>query len=154
MEKTYFVKNLNDLSGVAREIIGMLLESEKESRVVLFHGEMGAGKTTLIREMCEAAGVEDTVTSPTFAIVNEYATTDNQPIYHFDFYRIESLREVYDLGYEEYFFSGNLCLVEWPSKIDPIIDEIRKSDGVCEISIEVDERENRIIEFSHFGENA
>ena len=84
--------------------------------VVVFRGEMGAGKTTLIREIVAALGSTDTVTSPTFAIVNQYRGTNDRPIYHFDFYRIEDVREAYDFGYEEYFYSGELCLVEWPRK--------------------------------------
>jgi tRNA threonylcarbamoyladenosine biosynthesis protein TsaE len=89
--------------------------------VVAFYGEMGAGKTTLIREICARSGVRDTVTSPTFALVNQYRAGNGSPIYHFDFYRIDRVEEAFDLGYEEYFFSGNLCLVEWPEKVEHLL---------------------------------
>ena len=82
---------------------------------------MAAGKTTFIKAFCEVLGVEDVVSSPTFSIVNEYHASD-EVIYHFDFYRINNLREVYDMGYEEYFFSGHRCFVEWPEKIEGIIN--------------------------------
>lgn len=83
---------------------------------------MGAGKTTLIKSICKILGVTETVTSPTFSIVNEYRDARDQPVYHFDFYRIRFLHEAYDIGYENYFFSGHLCLVEWPEKIEPLLD--------------------------------
>ena len=89
--------------------------------VVAFFGAMGAGKTTLIREICTQLGVADNVTSPTFALVNHYRSGRGDNIFHFDFYRIEKLDEVYDLGYDEYFDSGALCLVEWPEKIEPLL---------------------------------
>lgn len=89
--------------------------------VVAFRGPMGAGKTTLIREIVARLGSEDTVTSPTFAIVNQYAATDGRPVYHFDFYRLERPDEAYDFGYEEYFYSGDLCLIEWPEKIEGLL---------------------------------
>lgn len=145
MNKIFVAKSLSDLSDVAEEIVECLTSDDRNPNVVLFYGEMGAGKTTLIREICEAAGVEDTVTSPTFAIVNEYASGQEKPIFHFDFYRIDSLREVYDLGYEEYFFSGDLCLVEWPSKIEEIIDSIELDTPLTRIKIDVNEKEHRII---------
>lgn len=89
--------------------------------VVAFFGAMGAGKTTLIREICTQLGVADNVTSPTFALVNHYRSGRGDNIFHFDFYRIEKLDEAYDLGYDEYFDSGALCLVEWPEKIEPLL---------------------------------
>ncbi len=91
--------------------------------IVAFWGEMGAGKTTLIRVLCDRLGVTDTVTSPTFALVNEYHTEAGTPIYHFDFYRINRIEEVFDFGYEEYFYSGDLCLIEWPEKIEGLLPE-------------------------------
>ena len=94
-----------------------ILESLDGRSVVAFRGEMGAGKTTLIRAICDALGVTDTVTSPTFAIVNEYRGEGIPPVYHFDFYRIDRIEEAFDFGYEEYFYGGDLCLVEWPEKI-------------------------------------
>ena len=112
------IDSLSELSDVAREII----DSLEGRTVVLFRGEMGAGKTTLISRIVEELGAEDNVTSPTFAIVNQYEGTECR-IYHFDFYRIERLEEAYDFGYEEYFYSGDLCLVEWPEKIEPLLPE-------------------------------
>ena len=91
--------------------------------VVAFFGPMGAGKTTLIREICAQMGVTDTVTSPTFALINQYNTEDGRPIYHFDFYRINRPEEAFDLGYEEYFYGGDLCLVEWPEKVENLLPD-------------------------------
>lgn len=108
-----------ELSQVAEAI----LAAAGQRTVVVFRGEMGAGKTTLIRKIVAAMGSADTVTSPTFAIVNQYRSTENRPIYHFDFYRLEDIREAYDFGYEEYFYSGELCLVEWPEKIEQLLPE-------------------------------
>ncbi len=111
------IKDLSDLPAAAKQLLPII----EGRRVVALYGEMGAGKTTLISALLRALGSEDEVTSPTFALVNEYRTGEDHPIYHFDFYRIENLSEAYDLGYEEYFFSGNLCLVEWPEKIAPLL---------------------------------
>ena len=94
-----------------------------ENKVFAFYGKMGAGKTTFAKAICESLGVEDVITSPTFAIVNEYTDGKRRPIYHFDFYRIKKLEEVYDMGYEDYFYSGNLCLLEWPELIEDILPE-------------------------------
>ena len=88
-----------------------------------FYGEMGAGKTTFIKAICEELGVEDVITSPTFAIVNEYSLADGDCIYHFDFYRIKKLEEVYDMGFEDYFYSGALCFIEWPELIEEVLPE-------------------------------
>ena len=93
------------------------------SNVFAFYGKMGAGKTTFIKAICEEQGVDDVITSPTFAIVNEYTDIDGDPIYHFDFYRIKKLEEVYDMGYEDYFDSGYLCLLEWPELIEELLPE-------------------------------
>ncbi|SFC02092.1 tRNA threonylcarbamoyladenosine biosynthesis protein TsaE [Parapedobacter composti] len=93
-----------------------VLAAAGERRVFLFYGEMGAGKTTFIKAICKELGVTDAVSSPTFAIVNEYVSPHG-PVYHFDFYRIKSEQEAMDMGYEEYFYSGRYCLVEWPEKI-------------------------------------
>lgn len=100
----------------AREFINML----GERRVVAFYGAMGAGKTTFIRALCQELGVEETVTSPTFAIVNEYGITGGS-IFHFDFYRIRRLEEAYDMGFEDYLYSGHLCLIEWPELIEELL---------------------------------
>ncbi len=111
------IKNLTDLQKAAKKLLPII----QNQGVVALQGEMGAGKTTLISALLKEAGSTDEVTSPTFALVNEYRTAADRPVYHFDFYRIEDLREAYDLGYEEYFFSGHLCLVEWPEKIEPLL---------------------------------
>ena len=100
-----------------------LLELINDNNIICFHGEMGVGKTTFIKEICKKLGVEDTVSSPTFSIINEYLTENNESVYHFDFYRIEKEEEAFDIGYEEYFYQGNLCLIEWPEKISSIIPE-------------------------------
>lgn len=93
--------------------------------IVAFEGEMGAGKTTLIRALCAAMGVGDEVSSPTFALVNEYRDADNQPLYHFDFYRIETSEEALRMGAAEYFDSGYLCLIEWPGRIETLLPSPR-----------------------------
>ncbi len=116
-----------------REVAEALLESLNGRTVVALRGEMGAGKTTLIRAVAEAMGVEDQVTSPTFALVNQYEGAGGERLFHFDFYRIDDVREAYDLGYEEYFYSGDLCFVEWPEKIEALLPE-----EVVEVRITVD----------------
>ena len=94
-----------------------------ENTVFAFYGKMGAGKTTFIKAVCEQLGVDDTVTSPTFAIVNEYEAAGGRPIYHFDFYRIKKVSEAYDMGCEEYFYSGHPCFIEWPELIEEVLPE-------------------------------
>ena len=116
---TLHIDSLNELPEVADAVI----EALDGRSVVVFRGEMGAGKTTLIREILARLGSEDNVTSPTFAIVNQYTTADCRPVYHFDFYRIDRIEEAYDFGYEEYFYSGDLCLVEWPEKIEALVPD-------------------------------
>ena len=98
-----------------------LLELINDKTIVCFYAEMGVGKTTLIKEICKKLGVEDVLSSPTFSIINEYLTDNDESVYHFDFYRIEKEEEAFDIGYEEYFYQGNLCLIEWPEKISSII---------------------------------
>ena len=105
-----------------KEAAKRFVEEMGERRVFAFYGKMGAGKTTFIKAVCEVLGVKDVITSPTFAIVNEYTTGENS-IYHFDFYRIKKLEEVYDMGYEEYFYSGALCFIEWPELIEELLPE-------------------------------
>lgn len=117
--RTIHITTQEELPQVAEAVIRAL----GRRTVVAFRGEMGAGKTTLIREIAAELGATDTVTSPTFALVNQYKGRGNRPIYHFDFYRINDLREAFDLGYEEYFYSGDICLVEWPEKIEPLLPE-------------------------------
>ena len=100
-----------------------LLELINDKTIVCFYGAMGVGKTTFIKEICKKLGVVDVVSSPTFSIINEYLTENDESVYHFDFYRIEKEEEAFDIGYEEYFYQGNLCLIEWPEKISSIIPE-------------------------------
>ncbi|PYF75776.1 tRNA (adenosine(37)-N6)-threonylcarbamoyltransferase complex ATPase subunit type 1 TsaE [Pedobacter nutrimenti] len=106
-----------------KEAAQKLLTFASGEKIFLFEGEMGAGKTTFIKEICKALGVIDVVSSPTFSIVNEYHTDHQDIVYHFDFYRLKNLREAYDIGYEEYFFSDQFCLIEWPEKIEELIPE-------------------------------
>ena len=128
------IENLDNIRAAAREFI----QHMGEARVFAFYGKMGAGKTTFVKAICEELGVEDVITSPTFAIINEYSidnhdiqrsTFNVQRIYHFDFYRIKKLEEVYDMGYEDYFYSGALCFIEWPELIEEILpdDAVRVS---------------------------
>lgn len=130
------IEHIHDIARQFIEIIG-------DSRVLAFYGKMGAGKTTFIKALCEVLGVEDVITSPTFAIVNEYTNGEGNPIYHFDFYRIKRLEEVYDMGYEDYFYSGNLCLMEWPELIEEILP-----DDALRITISEDEDGTRTIDVS------
>lgn len=114
------VNNIDELGSAARQ----MLEALHGRSVWAFYGKMGAGKTTFIKSICKELGVNDPVNSPTFAIVNEYlAEKSGEPIYHFDFYRIKNLSEAYDMGAEDYFYSGNLCLIEWPEMIEKILPE-------------------------------
>ncbi len=112
------IKNQNNIHEAAR----LFVEQMGDSRVFAFYGRMGAGKTTFIKAICEVLDVEDVITSPTFAIINEYESPDTT-IYHFDFYRIKKLEEVYDMGYEDYFYSGGLCFIEWPELIEELLPE-------------------------------
>jgi len=111
------IEHLENIRESAREFISQM----GDAKVFAFYGQMGAGKTTFIKAVCEELGVSDVITSPTFAIVNEY--TASVPIYHFDFYRIKKLEEVYDMGYEDYFYSGALCFIEWPELIEELLPE-------------------------------
>ena len=121
------IQNLEHINEAAKTFI----EHIGNSRVFAFYGSMGAGKTTFIKAICEELGVDDVITSPTFAIVNEYTShssllTPHSSIFHFDFYRIKKVEEVYDMGYEEYFYSGCLCLIEWPELIEDLLPENAK----------------------------
>ena len=97
------------------------VEAMGNNTVFAFRGEMGAGKTTFIKAICEKLGIEDTINSPTFAIVNEYRSNSGELVYHFDFYRINKIEEVFDFGYEDYFYSGSICFIEWPEKIESLL---------------------------------
>jgi len=115
------IQSLADLPRAAREFLDAL---SPEDRIIAFHAPMGAGKTTFTTALCQALGVrEDAVSSPTFAIVNEYRTGAGDPLYHFDFYRIERLEEALDIGLYDYLDSGALCLIEWPENIEPLLPE-------------------------------
>ena len=113
---------INDLEHI-REAARQFIDAMGDQHVFAFYGHMGAGKTTFIKAICEELGVDDVVTSPTFAIVNEYTAADGIPIYHFDFYRIKKLEEVYDMGYEDYFYGGGLCFIEWPEMMEELLPE-------------------------------
>jgi tRNA threonylcarbamoyladenosine biosynthesis protein TsaE len=113
---------INDLEHI-REAARQFINAMGDQHVFAFYGHMGAGKTTFIKAICEELGVDDVVTSPTFAIVNEYTAADGIPIYHFDFYRIKKLEEVYDMGYEDYFYGDGLCFIEWPEMMEELLPE-------------------------------
>ena len=151
------IEKIEDLASAARKFV----DEMGENRVFAFYGKMGAGKTTFIKAICEAMGVEDVVTSPTFAIVNEYITpqpplggeTDSKEfpqefplkgvrgsVYHFDFYRIKSLKEAYDIGCEEYFYSGCPCFIEWPELVEELLPE-----DTVDVRIEVSEDGTRTV---------
>ena len=119
MSKTLFAENLEQLNSIAKQILDYTSTHKKFA----FYGEMGVGKTSLIKALSLHLGVLDAVSSPTFSIVNEYQADENTKIYHFDFYRIEDEKEAYDMGYEEYFFSNAYCFIEWPEKIPNLIEE-------------------------------
>ena len=126
-----------------REAAKTFIQNMGSGRVYAFYGKMGAGKTTFIKALCEELGVEDVITSPTFAIVNEYRSeTTGQLIYHFDFYRIKKIEEVYDMGYEDYFYSGALCFLEWPE----LMEELLPDDAV-KVTISQQEDGSRRLEW-------
>jgi tRNA threonylcarbamoyladenosine biosynthesis protein TsaE len=132
------IKDLAHIDEAAKEFI----KNMGKGNVFAFYGKMGAGKTTFIKALCEALGVEDVITSPTFAIVNEYTDGNGEPIYHFDFYRIKKLEEVFDMGYEDYIDSGHLCLMEWPELIEDILPE-----DATKVTITVNEDGSRTLKF-------
>lgn len=114
------ISSIDNINAAAQKFV----DDMGDGKVFAFYGKMGAGKTTFIKAICECLGVEDTVTSPTFAIVNEYQSDKvNYPIYHFDFYRIKKLEEVYDMGYEDYFYGGGISFIEWPELIEELLPE-------------------------------
>lgn len=115
----YLVSSENQLP----ELAGKLLSKYPQARIFAFYGELGAGKTTFIKTLCNHLKVGDNVASPSFALIYEYRTSEGIPVYHFDFYRIKNLEEVYDLGYEDYFFSGGYCFIEWPELVENLLPE-------------------------------
>ncbi|NTE05306.1 tRNA (adenosine(37)-N6)-threonylcarbamoyltransferase complex ATPase subunit type 1 TsaE [Agrobacterium tumefaciens] len=132
------VNNLSDLPSVAAQ----LLAFAGEDKIFIFDGDMGAGKTTFIKTFCQVLGVLDVVSSPTYSIVNEYESADGA-VYHFDFYRIKDIQEAYDLGYEEYFYSGRICLIEWPERVAELLP-----DHLIKIEITIVDENRRVFNFS------
>ncbi|EEX54300.1 tRNA (adenosine(37)-N6)-threonylcarbamoyltransferase complex ATPase subunit type 1 TsaE [Hoylesella loescheii] len=136
---TLTITSLAQIHNVAKQFI----DNIGTGKVFAFYGKMGSGKTTFIKAICEELGVTDVITSPTFAIVNEYHSEQtSKPIFHFDFYRIKKLEEVYDMGYEDYFYSGSLCFLEWPE----LIEEILPAD-VVKVKIEEQADGSRTVTF-------
>ena len=131
------IQNIETIREAAREFINHI----GEHRVFAFYGSMGAGKTTFIKAVCEEMGVDDVITSPTFAIVNEYSYAEGS-LFHFDFYRIKRLEEVYDMGYEDYFYSGALCFIEWPELIESLLP-----DDAVRVRIEEQADGSRLVTF-------
>ena len=123
-----------------------LLAAFGDRRVVAFFGDMGVGKTTLIKAICDRLGVTDATSSPSFGLINEYSSDDGLTVYHFDFYRIRTLEEVYDLGYEEYLFSGHYCFIEWPEKVESLLPE-----DTVRVYIRLGENDERSLEMQTGG---
>ncbi|PKQ64693.1 tRNA (adenosine(37)-N6)-threonylcarbamoyltransferase complex ATPase subunit type 1 TsaE [Labilibaculum manganireducens] len=111
------INSLKEINAAAKEFLSIV----GKKRVFALYGAMGVGKTTFVKAICDEMGVEDTINSPTFSIVNEYHTPKDDIIYHFDFYRIEDVKEAYDFGYEDYFYGNAMCFIEWPEKIESIL---------------------------------
>ncbi len=134
-----FIKDKRHLSLAAKQ----LLEQSGDKKIFAFYGSMGAGKTTIIKAICESLGAVDLVSSPTFTLVNEYKTSGGKSIFHIDFYRIKKQEEVYDFGIEEYLTGDSYCFMEWPELIEEILPE-----ETVRVRISVDEREHRILSLS------
>ena len=132
------IDSLDHIHEAAREFIAAM----GDNTVFAMYGKMGAGKTTFIKAVCECLGVEDVINSPTFAIVNEYRSDSGELIYHFDFYRIKKLEEVYDMGYEDYFYSGALCFIEWPELVEELLP-----GNTVKVTIEENEDGSRTVSF-------
>lgn len=130
------IKTVHGLEKAASKLIGHF----PGQRIFAFYGKMGAGKTTFIQSICKVLETNDNITSPTFALINEYKTEADDSIFHFDFYRIKSLEEAFDLGYEDYFYSGSYCLIEWPELVEPLLPQ-----EYVEVKIEADEGGKRQI---------
>jgi tRNA threonylcarbamoyladenosine biosynthesis protein TsaE len=135
-----FQTEIKDISAL-QETAKQLLNYFPEDRIFALYGGMGAGKTTFIKAICHELGSADYVTSPTFALINEYTTNEGAVIYHFDFYRIKKLEEAFDLGYEDYIYSGNYCFIEWPEMIESLLPE-----GIIQVKIGETGSGSRIIE--------
>ena len=135
---TIIIQSIDTIGEAAQEFIAQM----GDNKIFAFYGSMGAGKTTFVKALCDAMGVTDTVNSPTFAIVNEYDTPSGRPIYHFDFYRIKRLAEVYDMGYEDYFYSRGLCFIEWPELIEELLPE-----ETVKVTIEEQSDGTRLVSF-------
>ena len=131
---------IKDLAGL-KDTAEQLLSHFPEDRIFAFYGTMGSGKTTFIKALCRELGSQDNITSPTFALINEYSTNNGSVIYHFDFYRIKKLEEAYDLGYEDYIYSGNYCFIEWPEMIQTLLPT-----GIVEVKISEAENGSRVFE--------
>ena len=129
--------SLDQIEQVAQKII-----AEKPNKVILFHGEMGVGKTTLIKQLCKYLGVQGATSSPTFSLVNEYEAANNQIVYHFDFYRLNKETEALDMGIDDYLYSGNWCFIEWAEKIPNLIPD---SHSVITISLLSDGKRDLIL---------
>src|SRR5574344_2765261 len=131
------IEKLDNIREAAKQFIANI----GDSTVFAFYGNMGAGKTTFVKAVCEELGVDDVITSPTFSIVNEYRSEQTgELIYHFDFYRVKKIEEVYDMGFEDYFYSGALCFIEWPE----LVEELLPMDAV-KVCIEVADDESRTV---------
>ena len=137
-EATIIIQSIDTIGEAAQEFIAQM----DDNKIFAFYGSMGAGKTTFVKALCEAMGVTDTVNSPTFAIVNEYDTPSGRPIYHFDFYRIKRLAEVYDMGYEDYFYGCGFCFIEWPELVEDLLPE-----GTVKVTIEEQTDGTRVVSF-------
>ena len=137
--KTISASSVSELKHVVKSI----LQDIPDQYVFAIAGKMGAGKTTIIKAFCKELGVEAVVSSPTFALINEYSSNKNSPIYHFDFYRIKKITEVFDIGYEEYFYSGNYCFIEWPEIVSELLP-----DSYVYITIKEEDSGRRIINYS------
>ena len=138
MMNTTYKLQLTNIECVARQFV----EEQSDGRVFAFYGQMGAGKTTFIAAVCKALGIEEPVNSPTFAIVNEYVADNGETVYHFDCYRLNTLRDALNIGIEEYFASGNICFIEWAENIEELLpaDTVRvnivvEDDGSREVSV-------------------